>query len=390
MSLQQFQSDMRVLLADLERMFEVPVRPFQLGWEIEQMLIRRLRRERSVGLGTECGIDWFTDGRPGHELLIGIHFYRWELDGRVIRVANVSLPYQLRFPDFWVVPVADYRELYRSVRKLLRRSHSMNVEPYMCQEDRERLWQNTIGFLRRDNSELRRFNIPQKRGVLLTGEPGNGKTMACRWLAVQCQRYGLDWESVTMDRYEQARSDNGLHDLFQPTHPGIIAFDDFDSALHDRKTAHDTRDQSTFLTEMDGLSPRTGVVYIFTTNLKVEDLDPALRRPGRIDQVIDFPKPFKEIRQRFIQERWPAEIVSQIDINSVIHKTDELSFAELEELRKLLVMRYLDTGNAEWKWARDVFEGRCDGKSNRRRIGFVQGKGGDQVQSSSQIAATIT
>lgn len=154
--------------------------------------------------------------------------------------------------------------------------------PILHDGDLQRLWDNTIGFLRRGAALLERYGVPRKRGVLLLGEPGNGKTMACRWLRWQCSRRGLGWRAVTAEEYEAAKGDGGAHELFDLDRPGIVFFDDVD----------------------------------------------------------------------------------------VVAATDGLSFAELEELKKLLVLRYGETGCWEWFWAWSAFTaGRGDAGSHRK-IGF--------------------
>ena len=61
--------------------------------------------------------------------------------------------------------------------------------PVLTAEQSDLLWKNTIDYL--DPVNLRRikeYGGRAKRGVLLTGEPGNGKTMACRWIWEECRR----------------------------------------------------------------------------------------------------------------------------------------------------------------------------------------------------------
>jgi SpoVK/Ycf46/Vps4 family AAA+-type ATPase len=171
--------------------------------------------------------------------------------------------------------------------------------------------------------------------------------------------------------------------LFQPDRPGVVLFDDFDTALRDRRSCDNPREQSTFLTEIDGMSPKIGVVYLFTSNLKSEELDPALRRPGRIDDIIHFAKPNAERRRELIQGRWHAEIADAIDVEEVVRHTDGFSFAEMEELKKQLVLGFLDSGCFDWDSARASLAQRKELVETRRSIGFV----GNSPTSSDAIVA---
>jgi ATP-dependent 26S proteasome regulatory subunit len=209
-----------------------------------------------------------------------------------------------------------------------------------------------------------------KRGVLLSGQPGNGKTMACRWLAGQCRRHGLLWSTVSAEQYTNACGSRSVPNLFQLKSPGIILFDDFDQALRDRESVHDTDRQSTFLTELDGIRPKVGVVYLFTTNQELNRLDPALCRPGRIDVVIRFPRPDVSLRRQLIQQTWHRDLRTALDVDRVVTETDGLSFAEIEELRTLLVLHFLDTHRWNWAAARRALGHRREEEPLQRPIGF--------------------
>src|SRR5262245_60914724 len=66
------------------------------------------------------------------------------------------------------------------------------------------------------------------------------------------------------------------------------------SMISTRRSANATRrarEATTFLTELDGLHPREGIVYLFTSNLSPARIDRAARRPGRIDLLLHFPRP---------------------------------------------------------------------------------------------------
>jgi ATP-dependent 26S proteasome regulatory subunit len=218
----------------------------------------------------------------------------------------------------------------------------------MRDQELNRLWANTIGFLRHGAEVMARYAVPQKRGVLLLGEPGNGKTMACRWLRDRCIRERFAWRSVTAEEFESARHESQAHELFELDRPGIVFFDDVDMAVRDRGQFNQTSDHSTFLGGLDGLEVHRGVVYLFTSNAQLASLDSAFLRPGRIDLVMTFARPDAELRRRLI-ETWHADLLAAIDLDLVVAETEGLSFAEIEECKKLLVLNFAE--RAEWDWA---------------------------------------
>jgi cell division protease FtsH len=270
--------------------------------------------------------------------------------------------------EFWAVPERHYRIVYRFVRHLLR-CQQRQAAPLLRAGELERLWNNTIGFLRHGSEALARYGVPQKRGVLLLGQPGNGKTMACRWLRDQCNRSRLEWSVVTAEQFESARGEGNAHALFQLERPGIKLFDDVDLGVREVSVGH-SGPQSTFLCGLDGLEVQYGVVYLFTSNARLEDLDPAFRRPGRIDLVMQFPRPDAELRRRFITEHWHADINEAIDVDRAVPDTDGLSFAELDEVKKLLVLAFLEKGCWDWQQAIEHFTGGRTQAAARSAIGF--------------------
>jgi SpoVK/Ycf46/Vps4 family AAA+-type ATPase len=135
------------------------------------------------------------------------------------------------------------------------------------------------------------------RGVMLTGKPGCGKSLAARSIAGASRVSFFDIAAVEIIAKEVGQSEKQLHAIFERARaaaPSIILFDDID-AIAPRRTfetsAAGDRLLTTLLVEMDGLAGRDdGVVIIATTN-RPQALDPALTRPGRFDYIIEMPIP---------------------------------------------------------------------------------------------------
>jgi hypothetical protein len=317
--------------------------------------------------------DWDPDNRrvyPG--LRLGMRLYT--VDG--IRFARVRFGYSEQQNgwglDFVAVSRKDYQALYRSALRCRRDFEPPSKPPVLPQEQSDQLWKNTIGYLDRANlRRIKAYGGRAKRGVLLTGSPGNGKTMACRWIWEECRRRRWEWRLVTPDAYRQARATESIEHLFSVERRGIIFFDDMDLALRDRETVHETEDQAVFLSALDGIAVNEGVVFVFTTNCSLELIDPAFKRPGRLDLVLHFKAPDAELRRRLI-DTWHADIRAHLDLDEVIASTEGYSFAEVEELKNLLIMNFMDSNRWSWDWAMDQFEiNRRDlSKRQSRRVGF--------------------
>ncbi len=152
---------------------------------------------------------------------------------------------------------------------------------------------------------LREIGVRPIKGVLFTGLPGTGKTMLASIIAreagaafylVSGPQIVSKWHGESEALLRKLFDDAGEQDR------SIIFFDEIDSLAGQRENAHEAsgRVVATFLTEMDGFERDQNIVVIAATN-RPDDLDPALRRPGRFDWTIDFPEPSEEDRVAILQ-----------------------------------------------------------------------------------------
>jgi cell division protease FtsH len=333
-------------------------------------LMGKARRGPVVPLAGVLIRDWDPDGRrycPG--LRFGARLY--EVDGvRFARAsAGVSDNLYASGYDFVAVARADYPRFYKLALKYRRAGNGKPVAqpPVLAGGIADTLRRNTVDFLDAKNlARIKAYGGRPKRGLLLTGPPGNGKTSACRWVWQQCLADGHQYRFVGPDDYRSARNSGGkaaeaVRQLFQFDRPGIVFFDDFDVALRDRDQGYESDDQAVFLGALDGIEANEGVVYVFTTNCDLKLIDPAIRRPGRLDVVLQFPAPDASLRRKLFAG-WHPEIRAAVDADAVVADTAGMSFAEMDEMRNLLVMRFMDDGVWDWPAAMTQFE------SNRREL----------------------
>ena len=321
--------------------------------------------------------DWNSANRkffPG--LNLGIRVYEIESIRFTAVQFNFDFDLDSNGLSFWAVDRANYCRLYKIARYLAEREELECIEPVLHREQADNLWNNTISFL--DSARLKRIKAyggRARRGVLLTGPPGNGKTMACRWIWEECRRRNWEYRIVTPNTYQQARRscepEDAVRSLFSVQRRGVIFFDDMDIALRDRERVDETENQAIFLTALDGIEIKDGVVYVFTTNCRLDLIDRAFKRPGRIDVALNFELPDAELRRRLLM-RWHADIRATFDVDEAAADTDGFSFAEIEELRNLLIMHHADAGRWNWAWALDQFgQNREDLRAQlKRSLGF--------------------
>lgn len=347
-------------------------------------LLTRAKRGPLLPLDGVLIRDWDPDQRkywPG--VRFGVRVY--EVAGvRFARAfAGVSEQVHDHGYDFFAVSRADDPKFYRTAIRCRREAKPPGPPPVLPPAQVDILRRNTLGYLDPKNlKRIKDYGGRAKRGLLLVGPPGNGKTSACRWVYHECLRLGYEYRFVTPDDYRSARSQRNpaeaIRRLFEFARAGVVFFDDMDVALRDRDASGESEDQAVFLSALDGIEGKEGVVYLFTTNFPLARIDPAFKRPGRLDVVLHFPPPDADLRRRLF-DRWHPDIRAALAPDVVVADTAGQSFAEIEELKNLLVMRYIDQGIWDWDWARRQFAANRDelsARMNNRIVGFAAGTNG--------------
>jgi len=164
---------------------------------------------------------------------------------------------------------------------------------------KETIVSHTIDFLQRAK-ELEAYGIAPRRGLLLTGKPGTGKTLVCKVLmnhspGISCivaHASGLQYGTYIEDVYRIANDIS----------PSIVVLEDIDLIGRDRQESHYLRGESLaqLLCQLDGVEECRNVITIATTNV-LDILDEALKdRPSRFDRVVAFEPPGYEERLAYI------------------------------------------------------------------------------------------
>lgn len=172
--------------------------------------------------------------------------------------------------------------------------------------------------------------LPYRRGYLFHGPPGNGKTSVIR---AMLHTGRLDGYSIPL--FCEKTDDLYLERMFQlaASHaPSLVVLEDIDRAFPMTSTEPRASKVSVsqLLDSLDGLGTQEGLVVVATANYP-SALDPAiLRRPGRFDQVVEFPLPDYELRERYFRRCVPCLTPEEIEL--VVDQTESFSFAQLREV----------------------------------------------------------
>jgi hypothetical protein len=174
---------------------------------------------------------------------------------------------------------------------------------------------------------FRENRLPFRRGYLLHGPPGNGKSTAIR--AMMTSR-GLT--AHTLRLFDQHTDDSSLDGLFHQAlreRPALILLEDLDRAFPKTGETKSKVSLQQLLNCLDGVGTGEGLIVVATAN-EPTILDAAiLRRPGRFDRVVLFADPDFKLRQDYFRRLHPA--FATIDLDEVAYESDRFSFAQLRE-----------------------------------------------------------
>jgi len=160
---------------------------------------------------------------------------------------------------------------------------------------------------------------PRAHGAILAGPPGTGKSLLARAVAGECGAHievvsGPSLLSKWVGETEAAL--RGIFERAREHAPAVILFDEIDCLGPSRGSA-DAHHQKSMVTQLlallDGLEGR-GQVFVLATTNRVEDLDPALRRPGRFDEVVWMGPPDEPGRKAiFLHHMQGLKLAEHID-----------------------------------------------------------------------------
>ena len=187
---------------------------------------------------------------------------------------------------------------------------------------------------------LEHAGVEPPKGMVLFGPPGTGKTMLARALASEA---GLP---IATCSGTDLLSDNFIKDLFNRVRkyaPCILFIDEID-ALPKRGEAGPNADalMNRLLTEIDGFSKSEGAVFIVAATNRLDKLDGALLRSGRLDLHVHVPFLDKNARRWFIEKFLQCDVYEEaIDLDLIVSLTAGMSGADLEKVHREAVLQAL-------------------------------------------------
>ena len=194
--------------------------------------------------------------------------------------------------------------------------------------------------------------IRPPRGILLCGPPGCGKTMIARGLSAEINANFLELSGAEVFNPLYGESEKVIKEIFNKARertPAIILIDEIDALGGSRSTMRgelERRLVTILLNEMDGLRSLDNVIVVATTNTP-DTLDPALRRPGRLDYEIHIGVPDRIGRLKILKKKTEhMSLAPEIDLSEVARRTHGFVGADLMLLCREAAFEALTSKNS--------------------------------------------
>ncbi len=201
---------------------------------------------------------------------------------------------------------------------------------------KKEIYRSLDQFFASDRSFYRKHNLPFKRGILLYGRPGNGKTTLVKSIAGSVQGPAAYWQIT------EYTSSVSVHEVFETAArlaPMVLVIEDIDSMPQGVR--------SFFLNTLDGATSKEGIFLIGTTNYP-DKIDPGLmNRAGRFDRSYEIKLPDAELRRVFLERRGLLEFVSKEEMDRAVSLTQGFSMAQLGELYVSAALDWNERGSAD-------------------------------------------
>ena len=174
-----------------------------------------------------------------------------------------------------------------------------------------------------------------RRGLLLFGPPGTGKTHTVSYLCNQ-----LEGRTVLLLAGPALHAIGQAGTLARELAPSMVVIEDVDLIGMDRGLPGAENNPLLFqlLNEMDGIAEDTDVIFVLTTN-RVDLLEPALAaRPGRVDRAVEIGLPDAPARERLLRLYLRAESPDRAVLDAVVERTSGAPAALIKELARLSIL----------------------------------------------------
>jgi cell division protease FtsH len=199
---------------------------------------------------------------------------------------------------------------------------------------------HTLG-IGRQAEALRSAGRHLKRGLLLHGPPGTGKTHTVKWLTAE-----LAGSTVILLAGGSLGIAGPVCRLARELAPSLVVLEDVDLVAADRMLPHQGGPLLfELLNELDGMADDADVAVVLTTN-RADLLEPALAaRPGRVDLAVEIPLPDESCRRRLFELYAAGLELDVTDVDAIVARTAGVTASFFRELLRQAALEAVDHGS---------------------------------------------
>lgn len=192
----------------------------------------------------------------------------------------------------------------------------------------------------KDPEAFRRLGIRPPRGFLLFGPPGTGKTLLARAVAREAEVNFVVVRASALLTPWFGESEQAVSRLFaraRQVAPAVLFLDEIDALAPRRGSSPGEpvvteRVVDTLLAEMDGVEPLEGVVVLGATN-RPGLLDPAMIRPGRLEELLYVPPPDADVRREILEiHTRDVPLAPDVDLDALAARAEGYTGADLSQM----------------------------------------------------------
>lgn len=201
--------------------------------------------------------------------------------------------------------------------------------------------QETVQYPVEHPEMFEKYGMSPSKGVLFYGPPGSGKTLLAKAIANECQANFISVKGPELLTMWFGESESNVREVFDKARqaaPCVLFFDELDSIARARGSSSGDaggagdRVINQILTEIDGVGVKKNVFVIGATN-RPDVLDPAIMRPGRLDQLVYIPLPDEISRvQIFKAALKKSPVAEDVSLDALAKALEGYSGADLTEI----------------------------------------------------------
>jgi AAA+ superfamily predicted ATPase len=188
-------------------------------------------------------------------------------------------------------------------------------------QDIETFWKSTETY--------KKYNFVHKRGILMYGEPGCGKSGIIQLITKNVieKMNGLVINITNEEMLDYFLDFIPTLRKIEPDRPLIVLLEDLDSIAGENRYS-----TSRLLNILDGVKQISGIVYLATTNYPEKLQERITNRPSRFDRRYKVELPNSDIRKAYILNKLDKTDIKKINIDDWVNKTDGMSLSHLKEV----------------------------------------------------------